>query len=457
MLTKDDIQETAFKFHCEPVDTQSFAEIFQRQAELAADLRNDLFNVVYRAWRDRGFPKQVSPILKEAIRAIRAQYRGKVPDVVMEACIGQVKSQFSNSTKRSKLMRRLELPKFSAKSIPIRSDRGMRFEVIKDDRELVVKVTLALLPGNTKQPAVYLKLKDKSAAEIMRRILNGYQKRKSAQGSTAKELLTDEKSYPPSSAGAVIYDRDVEIFYVSIGYSRPKERMCRADPGRVMAIDVGISSPFTVAFNFGKQPFHMEELGKMIKDLRGEFYRRRRLLQAKFAAAPRKVQKAKLRKLSNAYSGRLKQLMGSTCAYIKKLVEQQQIGSIKVDRPSSKEPTFFTIEFRGERFKVPVLSFVDMLERDLKEMLGENNVESRTFPYSSQICSQCGHWNEYFTWSYRRANNWPQFTCGNCSATMDADINAAQAMLRDDYDQIVATIREKQKKKAELDLGLAVC
>lgn len=233
----------------------------------------------------------------------------------------QVQAQFANGQKRQKLKQRLELPRFSAKSIPIGSDRGMRFEKLPTGRRgelLAIRVTLSLLPGRQQQPVIHIRLKDETKAAVLARIWNGYEARRWLEGESkrfkkryqdnpvpeiTKELLVNSESYPPSSSGSVTYDRDAGIFYVSIGYSRPKERIYEADPSRVMAIDVGISSPFTVAFNFGKQPFRMEELGKMIKDSRGEFYKRRRLLQAKFAAAPRKVQKAKLRKLSDAWGG----------------------------------------------------------------------------------------------------------------------------------------------------------
>ncbi|MEM2001913.1 MAG: transposase [Candidatus Methanomethylicaceae archaeon] len=469
MLNNSDIQETAFKFRCEPVDRRAFKEIFERQSVLAADLCNDLFYETYCEWKAQGFPARWRSLFRRIQKKLRQQYRGKLPDAVLEGCIMRVEAQFANPQKRQKLRQRLELPRFSAKSIPIRSDRGMKFESIPCERRgeiLVVRTKLTLLPGRQPTPAVHIRLKDKNSASIMQRILNGYEARRWLENEqerfkvmyqetppiVSKEILCSDESYPPSSSGAVIYDREGDAFYVSIGYSRPRERVRTLDPTKVMAIDIGIASPFTIAFNFGKQPIKTEELGKMLKDARSEFYKRRRIIQAKFAKAPRHVYRKRLRRLSDAWNGRLQQVMGNTCAYIRQLVEQYQIGRVKIDRPSSREPTFFTIEFRGEKFKIPVLGMVDMLERDLVEMLGEENVESHPFYYSSQICSQCGHWNSGFHWGYREKNNWPNFTCPSCGVTLDDDENAARTMLREDYAQIVERIRQQREGEEEAEM-----
>lgn len=463
-----EVQESAFKFRCEPVERQEFIKTFEQQSVLAADLCNDLFWKTYQALKDG--TKKWRLAFTDAVKQLRQQYAGKLPAAVFEGCCTHVQAQFANAKKRQKLLQRLEIPRFSAKSIPIRSDQGMRFAVLpnRPNEILAVRVVLALLPNRARSSVVHIRLKDQSAASILQRILNGYEVRRwLKQEQTrlrrtgeippciSKEILCSEESYPPSSAGAVIYDREKREFYISIGYSRPQQRLRVLDPNRIMAIDVGISSPLTLAYNFNKQPIRTDELGTMLKEARSEFYKRRRIIQAKFAAAPNKVLRQRLRKLSDAWNGRIRQLMGNTCAYIRKSVEQYQIGRVILDRPRSYEPTFFTIQCRGEKFRVPVLHMIDMLERDLRELLGDENVDSRSFSYSSQICSQCGSWNREFTWSYRKEHGWPDFSCPNCGTTLDADINAAQVILREDYHQIVERIRA-ERQLIEEDLGVAV-
>ena len=445
---KKDILATAFKFRCKPQDCESFRQIFEQQSILAADLCNELFHNTFRAWRDQSTDRW-REIYKREAKQIRVSYRGRLPDAVLQGCLRLVEAQFANGVKREKLRQRLELPRFSAKSIPIRSDRGMRFKRLasgQKGKKLVVEVQVVLLPGRQAQPVVQLHLKDDNAVATVERILRGYEARCQSGGS--KEQLTSADSWPPSSGGSVIYDRDSREFYLSIGYSRPALRARDTDPQRIMAIDVGIRSPLTVAFNWNKQPCRLDWLGQMILDSRSQFYKRRRLLQAKFATAPRRVYRQQLRKLSEKWQGELQKLMGNTCAHMREIVEENRVGRVLIDRPEAKEPTFFTVEFRGEKFKVPIATLLDMLEQDLKELLGEENVDARPFYWSSQICCKCGAWNKGFTWAYRRENGWPDFSCPSCSSKIDADENAALVMLRDDYEQIVQQIRQQRDKAA---------
>jgi hypothetical protein len=444
-----EILPTTFKFRCSPVDREAFREIFERQSTLTADLCNELFYNTWRAWRDQGFPRKWRVILQEEVKKARQKYGALLPSAVIDSCVNRVSMQFANGEKRSKLMQRLELPAYSAKSIPIRSDRGMRFERIsRQGANLAVRVKLVLLPGHQRQPEVLLVLKDKNAVATMERILRGYELRGQARGN--KQCFTSADSWPPSSGGEVIYDRDSKEFFLSIGYSRPALRAEHPDPQRIMAIDAGIASPLTIAFNFEKQPIRLDDFGQMIIESRTHFFKRRRIEQARFAAAPRRVLRKRMEKLSDKWQGELRKIMGNICARIRKIVQDERIGKVFIDRPSSKEPTFFTVKVRGQKFKVPIASLLDMLELDLQELLGKDNVRSQPFYWSSQICSQCGAWNREFTWKYRQDNNWPEFECPQCHAVIDSDINAARTILRSDYDAIVQRIREQYQEEEDV-------
>lgn len=103
---------------------------------------------------------------------------------------------------------------------------------------------------------------------------------------------------------------------------------------------------------------------------------------------------------------------------------KNQAGTVQMENlesMNSRTDTFFNEKLRTTW---PYAKLQNMIKNKLQEQgIEVKEVKSK---FTSQICSACGHWNNYFTGEYRRENNFPMFECKNCEINLSSDYNAAK-------------------------------
>lgn len=89
------------------------------------------------------------------------------------------------------------------------------------------------------------------------------------------------------------------------------------------------------------------------------------------------------------------------------------------------------------------------LQNMIKNKLGEYGIEIKDVKskYTSQICSACGHWNNYFDFEYRKENNFPLFKCKNCHIELSSDYNAAKNIADPRIEQKIKKIEKLINKE----------
>lgn len=100
------------------------------------------------------------------------------------------------------------------------------------------------------------------------------------------------------------------------------------------------------------------------------------------------------------------------------------------------------------------------VQKRMEDLCKRNCIEVRYVPpeYTSQICSECGHHNSFFTFEYRKNNNFPMFECKNCRKKISPDYNSARNLTNLKLPEIQAEIRnlkmKTEKIEAETDIKI---
>lgn len=110
---------------------------------------------------------------------------------------------------------------------------------------------------------------------------------------------------------------------------------------------------------------------------------------------------------------------------------------------NSRADTFFNEKLRTTW---PYAKLQNMISNKLKEQgIEVREVKSK---FTSQICSACGHWNNYFTGEYRRDNKFPLFKCKNCEIELSSDYNAAKNIANPNIEKRIEEIEKLINKES---------
>jgi len=456
-----EILSTAYRIKVEPL-TEGFDKLFQEQAEAAAKYENLIHQYIYTTlFHIKDFTEKSTEernaLTREAVAEAKARadalFKEILPDPVRGCIYSSSVSRIWYSLKKYRILELKErLPFARANSIPIRSDTGLIFEEADGLIEITLKicshkrgypkVMVPLKPGRSRRKATYV--------DVLRRIINGAKQRAQlrkerarvkAQGSRqqeriTKEMLTDHEHWPPSSSGRLtLKGRE---YYLSIGYSRPRYRDEKLSTSNMVVIHTGIYTPLTLAASSGGI-YKMDHWRELLPNIRSQFYKRFRLAQSQTSTLPRRKRKEVLKALSRKWEGKVQGTISQMADEVIRIVKRERAGTVRLEHPQGlTRPTFFSLFFKGEKFKFPLNRLLNEINWKLSKLGVE--VEEGNFPYISQICSKCGRWNEEFTFSYRRKHNWPPFFCPHCKVKIDAEENAARNILRGNLKEIIKKI-----------------
>lgn len=115
---------------------------------------------------------------------------------------------------------------------------------------------------------------------------------------------------------------------------------------------------------------------------------------------------------------------------------KHNVGLVRMENLSSmknKSDDFFNLKLRG---KWP---YYQMREK-IKNKLEANGIKVDIIDSAntSKICHFCGQLNEYFTWKYRKDNNFPLFKCRRCNKVRcHDDFNSAKNLARPDIRELL--------------------
>lgn len=242
-----------------------------------------------------------------------------------------------------------------------------------------------------------------------------------------------------------------------INFNKPVRQL---NPKITGGIDVGKSSPVVCAIHNGQNrltirdndvvDFTKAELARLRSQRTGDRFRRGgRGIKHKFAPSE---------SIQKKYDERRKKKMEEWASRIVKFFLNNGVGLVymeDIEAKSIKEgEDYFAIQLR---VSWPVKEMQNLFERKLKE--NGIQVKYRNPNFSSQICSKCGHWNNYFDFEYRKKNNFPSFECRNkqCGYGQNenekvwADYNAAKNLANPKFEKIVekAVLKEVRVKYAK--------
>ena len=97
-------------------------------------------------------------------------------------------------------------------------------------------------------------------------------------------------------------------------------------------------------------------------------------------------------------------------------------------------------------------------QQKIANKMMEEGIEVRfARPYNtSKTCSFCGHFNEHFTFDYRKKHKWPKFKCEKCGKQASADYNAAKNLSQFDLEETLSYEEWSKgkflKKKDEIEV-----
>lgn len=226
-----------------------------------------------------------------------------------------------------------------------------------------------------------------------------------------------------------------------IGFNKPTRQLNQGITG---GIDIGVSNPVVCAIYNGQNrltirdndvvDFTKAEIARLRAQRKGDRFRRGgRGIKHKFAPSE---------SIQKKYDERRKKKMEEWASRIVKFFLNNGVGLVymeDIEAQSIKEgDDYFAVQLR---ITWPVKEMQKLFERKLKE--NGIQVKYKNPSFSSQICSKCGQWNNYFNFEYRKEKNFPPFDCKKCGYGKDekervwADYNAAKNLANPQFEKIV--------------------
>jgi IS605 OrfB family transposase len=302
----------------------------------------------------------------------------------------------------------------------------------------------------------FLKTPKKKHIQLILSTLNrkrneGWNKDWGAEAEIKKVIKGDYKiSKIEIAKGKRLNERNYWFVNFVINSERPIKQL---DRKKIGAIDVGVSNPVVCAIHNELNrlsirdndviDFTKAELARLKSQRRGDRFRRGgHGIKHKFVFSET---------IQKKYNERRKKKIEEWASRIVRFFLNNGIGLVfmeNIDAKSIKEGSnYFKTMLR---VSWPVKEMQKLFERKLED--NGITVKYRNPSFTSQICSKCGKWNNYFNFKYRKENNFPSFKCKDCEYEEYADYNAAKNIANPDFEKIIKKaipreVREKYSKK----------